>query len=136
MELNVFGLSNFVVLYLIHFQGVDEVFVVFLGFSGLMLILAGVTKYFPAKKANHLYGYRTSRSMRNRKNWDYAQSLLPGMFLRIAMYFLVASIAWYLSPGYGERNGMIAFLVLLFVTFGFEIYRSEKKLKRFSRRNR
>lgn len=74
--------------------------------------------------------------MRNRKNWKYAQSLLPMMFLRIALYFLLVSVIWLFSPGYGERNGMILFLILLFASFGFEMYRSEKKLKRFSRKNR
>ncbi len=120
----------------LQFTRVDVIFFIFLGFAGLMLLLAGITRYFPAKKPNHLYGYRTDRAMRSRKNWDYAQSLLPGMFLRIALYFVLVAVIWYLSPGYGEKNGMILFLILMFAAFGWELYRSEKKLKRFSRKKR
>ncbi len=111
----------------------DIVFFIFLGFAGLMLIIALITKIFPAKKPNHLYGYRTDRSMRNRRNWDYAQSLLPTMFLRIAIYHLIVSAIWYLGPIYSEKVGIFVFLAVLLASFGFEIYRNEKKLKRFSR---
>lgn len=39
----------------------------------VFLITAMITNFFPPKKINHLYGYRTPRSMKNQQNWDFAQ---------------------------------------------------------------
>ena len=38
----------------------------------LMLVLTFIFKRFPPKKINHLYGYRTPRSMRSQEAWDFA----------------------------------------------------------------
>ena len=32
-----------------------------------------ITSIFPPKKINALYGYRTKRSMKSEKNWNFAQ---------------------------------------------------------------
>jgi uncharacterized membrane protein len=37
-----------------------------------LLILSFLYKRFPPKKINHLYGYRTPRSMRSQEAWDCA----------------------------------------------------------------
>ncbi len=42
--------------------------------AGIGFIIAGlITSKFPPKKINMLYGYRTSSSMKNQKQWDFAQ---------------------------------------------------------------
>ena len=41
---------------------------------GLIFFVTGlITHFFPPKKINQLYGYRTPRSMKNQHNWDVAQ---------------------------------------------------------------
>ena len=43
---------------------------------GLIFILAGLIQMiFPPKKINSLYGYRTPKSMKNIKVWNFAQKL-------------------------------------------------------------
>lgn len=43
---------------------------------GLPIIILGlVYKKFPPKKINHLYGYRTTRSMQNMEVWTYANKI-------------------------------------------------------------
>ena len=43
--------------------------------SGGIFLLAGYIQFrFPPKKINHLYGYRTSTSMRSQECWDFAQT--------------------------------------------------------------
>lgn len=37
------------------------------------LIGGGVMWLFPPKKINGIYGYRTSKSMKNQTNWNFAQ---------------------------------------------------------------
>ena len=48
--------------------------VLILCISGLIFLLAGfIQQRFPPKKINHLYGYRTSNSMKSQESWDFAQ---------------------------------------------------------------
>jgi len=42
--------------------------------TGFIFFVAGLITYaFPPKKINHIYGYRTQKSMKNQNNWDFAQ---------------------------------------------------------------
>jgi len=41
--------------------------------GSIFLITGLITHFFPPKKINPLYGYRTPRSMKNQCNWDFAQ---------------------------------------------------------------
>ena len=112
---------------------VDITFYLFAGLGLILLLVAIFTFLFPAKKENFIYGYRTDRSMRNRANWKFAQSLLPPMFLRLALYQFGLAVLWYFVPRQSELISMAVFLIFLVLTFALEIYWSEKKLKRYSR---
>jgi uncharacterized membrane protein len=111
----------------------DLSFLILVGFGGLMIGMALITKLFPAKKPNRIYGYRTDRTLRNPKTWKFAQLLLPAIFLRLGLYHIVAGIAWYLMPRLSDSLGLMVFFAVLILGFTFEITRSEAKVKKFSR---
>jgi uncharacterized membrane protein len=115
---------------------IDITFYLFVGLASFFLLAAFLLFMFPAKKANKLYGYRTDRSMRNRANWQYAQKLLPPMFLRLGIYQLALASVWYFVPRQSEPISLAVFLLYLMLTIAFEIYRSEKKLRRYSRKQK
>jgi uncharacterized membrane protein len=58
---------------------------------GFIFFITGlITNTFPPKKINYLYGYRTSRSMKNQNNWDIAQrfstkKMIQGSLVLIAI---------------------------------------------------
>ena len=65
-------------------------------FAGILLLtgacfsLAGyITKRFPPKKINHLYGYRTKTSMRNQEVWDFAQRYSADEMIKLGLVMLV-----------------------------------------------
>lgn len=42
--------------------------------TGVGFVICGVVMmYFPPKKINPFYGYRTARACKNQRNWDFAQ---------------------------------------------------------------
>lgn len=42
--------------------------------TGVVFVICGVVMmYFPPKKINPFYGYRTARACKNQRNWDFAQ---------------------------------------------------------------
>ncbi len=48
--------------------------VLILSISGFIFLTAGyIQQRFPPKKINHLYGYRTSNSMKSQESWAFAQ---------------------------------------------------------------
>ncbi len=50
-------------------------------------------KKSPPKKVNKIYGYRTTRSMRNKKTWDFAHRYTAKVMLIIAIPLSIVSIA-------------------------------------------
>lgn len=54
----------------------------------IITVICGVVSLNrPPKEINSLYGYRTARSMRDKRSWDYAQSMLGEYFI----YYAIAS---------------------------------------------
>ncbi len=56
------------------FTGIHSV--IFL-FPALFILAAFFLMVKPPKSINSIYGYRTGISMKNQKNWDYANKLAP-----------------------------------------------------------
>ena len=71
---------------------------------GVIFIIVGlVSYYFPPKKINELYGYRTFSSKRNQQTWDAANrfsaiySLKAGAIVLIAgvlLHLLIYTMPW------------------------------------------
>lgn len=71
---------------------------------GVGLALGGLAMLvFPPKRVNPFYGYRTSRSCKNRRNWDFAQRHCARMMI---------------GTGIGSAIvGALAFVVFVLVGF-------------------
>ena len=70
--------------------------VLILCISGLIFLLAGfIQQRFPSKKINHLYGYRTSNSMKSQESWDFAQEYSAKKMMKMGAYITTLSLlAW------------------------------------------
>lgn len=96
-----------------------------LGYCAFMLILALVLKKWTPKKRNHLYGYRTTRSMKNQRLWKAANDYAAAIFVRICLYsFLIPMVCYFISPQYNLLSTIIVNTVLLF----YILYATEKYL--------
>ena len=97
-----------------------------LGYCAFMLFLAWLLKKFPPKKINHLYGYRTKRSMKSQLAWESANKYSSLVFFNVCLYsFLIPVVFYFLYP---QLNVLITIvintLLLLYV-----LYATEKHLK-------
>ena len=98
--------------------------------TGGCFALAGyITKRFPPKKINHLYGYRTKTSMRNQEVWDFAQKYsanemikLGGLMLALAVLIWLANIQF--------KGDIFVALVLTVIFPLFMLFQIEKELKK------
>ena len=62
-------------------------------FQGILFLVLGF--YYlkkPPKKINHLYGYRTRRSMANQEIWDFANHQSAKDFWRVAIAVMLTGI--------------------------------------------
>lgn len=76
-----------------------EVLLLAVGYCLFMVILGIIFFKFPPKKINHLYGYRTSRSMKNQTVWDAANGYSSKLFLQLNLIAcIVPIIIYFLIP--------------------------------------
>ena len=98
-------------------------------FFGLVLIVIGIIfKVKAPKKINHLYGYRTRRSMKNQAHWDYAHAYSANLSIYLGLACMAAApVGWYLKLSeVAEVFIGVGWLILVcFMLF----WRTEKALK-------
>lgn len=61
--------------------------------GSIFFITSLITYFFPPKKINQWYSYRTPRSMKNQQNWNFAQQfstkkMIQGSFVLILSSFI------------------------------------------------
>lgn len=97
--------------------------------AGSIFILTGlITTYFPPKNINHLYGYRTKRSMKNKDQWDFAQRYSSKLTIYLGLILALTSFLGYLIDLSKINELVFGFITLisLIVTL---LYYTEKALK-------
>jgi uncharacterized membrane protein len=103
----------------------------------LFLVFLSIGWYqskYPPKSVNSLYGYRTVRSMKSQKNWDYAQSMSARMMMAFAYYLgssLIAVSLIIIHLGFASESIIPMQLVLMMISLGIMLYLCEKKLEEF-----
>ena len=95
-----------------------------LGYCAFMLLFVWLLKKFPPKKINHLYGYRTQRSMKNQASWEAANTYSSLVFFKVSLYsFFIPVVLYFLFP---QLNVLITIitntLLLLYVLYATEKY--------------
>lgn len=96
--------------------------------TSISLILLGVSLIyflFPPKKIDHLYGYRTPRSMKNRHRWKVANSLAPKMMIALSLFDVVLG---YVVADILDSDFIYLFTALLILEFVILFYLIEKRL--------
>lgn len=84
---------------------------------------------FPPKKINGLYGYRTTRSMKDQASWNYAHhySGKLSMFYGVGS-FVVTGIILILFPNLDEET-ISMFALIQIIPFFILIWQTERMLK-------
>ena len=59
---------------------------------GIVFLIIGIVLYFfPPKKINYIYGYRTSSSMENQEKWNFAQRYSAIKMIQGSLFLLAVS---------------------------------------------
>ncbi len=102
-------------------------------FQGILFLsLAYYYLKKPPKKINHLYGYRTRRSMANQEVWDFANRQSAKDFWRVAIATAAIGVILLLFD--------ISFKVfiqvgVLLIGLGISVWHTEKEIDKFFDKN-
>ena len=100
----------------------------------IMLLLGTRFQRHPPEKINHVYGYRTARSMRNQETWKFAHETCGKLWVRLGkLSFLPALLAAALTFGCGiETVSVVSVVVVTIQTLALigSIFPVERALKR------
>ena len=69
-------------------------YVYILSVNGLLFFLSLIFYFFPPKKINHLYGYRTRKSMLNDTIWQFANRYFTKTLVVYAAISFIAALAF------------------------------------------
>ena len=91
----------------------------------VLSVVAFVFRFFPPKKINYLYGYRTSSSMKNIESWNLANKYSSNLMLTSMLLLLFVSYIFDLLD-FEAKNWLISLLIL---SFAIIFFLTEKKIK-------
>jgi uncharacterized membrane protein len=91
-------------------------------------VAAFITLKFPPKKINSIYGYRTSRSMKNQENWDLAQRFSSQLMLKQGLIMFVMAFILAVLPISTEVSTLISMSLLVTSVINLFV-QTEKRLK-------
>ena len=74
----------------------------------IMILVGMLLKFKPPAKINWVLGYRSSRSMKSQKAWDYANKRIGGLWLYAGIILYIAiTLSLLLSP---VEKGVLSFI--------------------------
>ena len=96
---------------------------------GLAFLIAGIVMFFfPPKKINFLYGYRTKNSMRNIDRWNFAQRLSSKLLILFGILLLLTESAGVIFDIDESLNNIIGLVESILLTI-FLFVKTEFDLK-------
>ncbi len=103
--------------------------------GAIFIIASLVMLKFPPKNINHLYGYRTLKSMKNIENWRFAQKYSSNRMLESGVFLMLISLVFpYLKPT--ETQAVLTAIFLLIASVIYMLIKTEKALKKFEKQKK
>ncbi|MGB6269038.1 MAG: SdpI family protein [Olleya sp.] len=97
--------------------------------SGLIFVITGfIMLKFPPKKINILYGYRSKRSMKNQKNWNFAQIYSAKQLIICGLFLTIISCIGLVIP-MGNKLKLFLSFSLIISSVIYLLIKTENALK-------
>lgn len=107
----------------------NQLFVITAGY-GVISVIAGLIMYrFPPKEINDLYGYRTSSSMKNQQQWEFAQRYSSKEMMKVGVINMLISVIG-LGIHIPDIFSMILGLGIMILSVVILFIRTERAIKK------
>lgn len=97
-----------------------------LSINGLLFVLGIIFYFFPPKKINALYGYRTNKSIQNEEIWQFANQFFAKQLLVYSgVSFIAAMLLVYINPKISWQP-----MVIMVLCLGVSVIKTEQALNK------
>lgn len=98
-------------------------------FAGILFLVIGILfKFFPPKKRNIIYGYKTYNSMKSQEHWDFAQKFSALKMIQCGVFLIVMGCVENIVNLTDSQQTLFGFLFFGLGIF-FIIFTTEKAIK-------
>lgn len=98
-------------------------------FAGILFFVLGlIMKFFPPKKINILYGYKTNSSKKSQESWDFAQQFSAVKMIQSGVFLIVMGCVENIVNLTDSQQTLFGFLFFGLGIF-FIIFTTEKAIK-------
>ena len=98
--------------------------------SGFIFAVCGVIfRYFPPKKINPFYGYRTNSSMRNSETWEMANRFAARLMVQLGLLLAGVGIITFVLPPTPFTGTFIGIALVILSAF-MQFYFTEKHIRK------
>ncbi len=88
-------------------------------------------RFFPPKKINIWYGYRTERSMKSQDSWDAANRYAAGLMIFLGFDLaLTGAVIYWLFPELDKEIYSLISIALMIIAGVILLFLTEKHLKK------
>jgi len=98
--------------------------------SGCIFSICGlIFRYFPPKKINPFYGYRTNSSMRNPETWELANRFAARLMVQLGVLLAGVGIITFVLPP-TPLTGTFVGIALVILSAFMQFYFTEKHIRK------
>lgn len=96
-----------------------------------MLIVGCIQKYYPPKRINNLYGYRTDSSKKSQQTWDEANRYSAILMIKMGLIAIVLGLI--MAAIFSIKYELVMVITTTFTGIGFAVVlmvKTEKHLEK------
>ena len=97
-----------------------------LSINGLLFLFSIIFYFFPPKKINAIYGYRTNRTMKNETIWNFANTYFTKQFL---IYSAISFFAALLFVSVSKNVSWQPMAIML-LSLGVSVVKTEQEINK------
>ncbi|MEP5339687.1 MAG: SdpI family protein [Algibacter sp.] len=105
-------------------------FIILISIGTIFIIGGFLMSKYPPKSINHLYGYRTSTSMKNQDIWDYAQKFSSKKMMKYGLVQTLLSLVGFFNLLPVSLLNMFLGIGLIVILSALMIFETESALKK------
>ncbi|MAN27097.1 MULTISPECIES: SdpI family protein [Mesonia] len=111
-------------------ERLENPFTIPLLICGMIFFVVGLLLlFFPPKKINSLYGYRTPNSMKSQERWDFSQKYSSNLMWKCGVGIALLSLLGLVLPDWSSSTQSVLVVFVLLVPIIIIFWKTEKAIK-------
>lgn len=109
-------------------SALNPIFIIGLSTGLIFIVTAILTRRYPPKGINHIYGYRTKSSMLSQERWDFAQTYSSILMQRYGYFLVLFGLIGYFVAYSEAIDTLISISLIIFFTITLFV-KTEKAIR-------